>query len=58
MAKIDMFEDDGTKDCIVSQDVALTVLKNLLIKIEIHKSGMALGSGGTGKAAAFKWSWE
>jgi|GEM_PF-5087761 hypothetical protein len=56
MAKIDTLEDDGAKDCIVFQGIAFTVPKNLLIRVEIHRSGTALGSGGTGKAATFKWS--
>jgi len=47
-------EENGTKDCIVSQDIHLTMQKNLLLRIEIHRAGKAEDT--INPPATFKWS--
>jgi hypothetical protein len=46
-------EEDGTKGCIVSQGVHLTVQKNLLLRVEIHRAGKVEDKA---NPPTFKWS--
>lgn len=44
-----------TKDCVVSQNVQLMLQKNLLLRVEIHRAGLA-GPTENNEPATFKWS--